>query len=90
MFSLIYTSRFKKDVKLIKRRGYDMNLLKDCILYLEDSGELPNEYQPHNLSGSYHDYWEAHIKSDWLIIWKVYPEEKEIWLTRTGTHSDLF
>jgi mRNA interferase YafQ len=90
MFSLCFTSRFKKDVKLLKRRGYDMSRLKDCILQLEAEGELSNEYQQHKLSGNYQGYWEAHIKSDWLIIWKVFHEEKEIWLTRTGTHSDLF
>ncbi len=90
MFSLNFTGRFKKDVKLMQRRGYDMNLLKECIIKLEAAGELSNEYQPHKLSGNYQDYWEAHLKSDWLIIWKAYPEEKEIWLTRTGTHSDLF
>jgi mRNA interferase YafQ len=90
MYSLNFTSRFKKDVKLMKRRGYDMNLLKECIITLEGVGELSKEYQPHKLSGNFQDYWEAHLKSDWLILWKVYPEEKEIWLTRTGTHSDLF
>lgn len=90
MFSLNYTSRFKKDVKLLQRRGYDMNLLKECILSLEADGELSKKFQPHKLSGNYQDYWEAHIKSDWLIIWKIYPVEKEIWLTRTGTHADLF
>jgi len=90
MFSLNYTNRFKKDVNLMKRRGYDMNLLKECILNLEADGELSKKFQPHKLSGNYQDYWEAHIKSDWLIIWKIYPSEKEIWLTRTGKHADLF
>lgn len=74
----------------MKRRGYDMNLLKECILNLEVDGELSEKFKPHKLSGNYQDYWEAHIKSDWLILWKIYPEEKEIWLTRTGTHADLF
>ena len=74
----------------MKRRGYDMNLLKECIIYLESDGELAKRFQPHKLSGNYHNYWEAHIKSDWLIIWKCIHAEQEIWLTRTGTHADLF
>jgi len=60
------------------------------ISVLESFGELPVEHKPHKLAGGYSGYWEAHIKSDWLLIWKVFPKENEIWLTRTGTHSDLF
>lgn len=67
-----------------------MQLLRNVIEYFENSSKLPVEYSPHKLAGNYNNYWEAHIKSDWLIIWKELIEEYEIWLTRTGTHSDLF
>ena len=67
-----------------------MDEFKKSIRLLEEFGQLPEEYQPHKLSGGYEGYWEAHIKPGWLIIWKIYPHVKEIWLTRTGTHSDLF
>lgn len=90
MFSLVYTNRFSKDVKLIQKRGYDMELLKNAIVALESQGELSAEYKPHKLSGNYAGYWEAHIKSDWIIIWQNQQDDNEIWLTRTGTHSDLF
>ena len=90
MFKLVFTNRFRKDVKLLQKRDYDMSLLKTCIQNLEEKGELPQSNKPHKLSGKYSGFWEAHIKSDWLIIWKLYINEKEIWLTRTGTHSDLF
>lgn len=90
MFQIFYTSRFRKDVKLLQKRGYDMNIIKHAILSLEDSGELPLELKPHRLSGNYAGYWEAHLKPDWLILWTILPEEKAVWLTRTGTHSDLF
>jgi mRNA interferase YafQ len=90
MFQLFYTSRFRKDVKLLQKRGYDMNILKHVIHILEDTGELPLEFKPHKLSGSYTGYWEAHLRPDWLILWTTLSEEKSIWLTRTGTHSDIF
>ena len=67
-----------------------MNLLKETICELEDNGQLSDHFLPHKLSGDFTGYWEAHLKPDWLLIWKVIPEEREIWLTRTGTHSDLF
>ena len=90
MVQLVYTNKFKKDVKLLQKRGYNMTLIKTAILLLEDTGYLPLEYTPHKLSGNYSGYLEAHIMSDWLIIWKFKSDENEIWLTRTGTHSDLF
>ncbi|MEA3496321.1 MAG: type II toxin-antitoxin system YafQ family toxin [Bacteroidota bacterium] len=90
MYQLVFTNKFRKDVKLLQKRGYDMNLLKNSIRKLEESGALPSENKPHKLAGEYSGYWEAHLKHDWLIIWKVFLNENEIWLTRTGTHSDLF
>ena len=43
MFQLVYTNRFKKDVKLLQRRGFNLELLKQSVLVLEESGELPAE-----------------------------------------------
>jgi mRNA interferase YafQ len=90
MFHLVYTNRFKKDTKALLKRGYEMSVLKINILELERNGVLDISKRPHKLSGKYNGYWEAHIKNDWLLIWKIIEEEKEIWLTRTGTHADLF
>jgi len=90
MFKLVYTNRFKKDLKRFTKRGYDFDIFKNAIAHLEKTGELPIEYRPHRLSGDLSGFWEAHIKPDWLIIWKVFLDDNEIWLTRTGTHADLF
>ena len=90
MFQLVFTNKFKKDIKLLQKRGYNTDLIKEAILLLEETGNLTLNYSPHKLSGNYSGYWEAHLKPDWLIIWKFLAEEKQIWLTRTGTHSDLF
>jgi mRNA interferase YafQ len=90
MATLVYTNRFKKDFKLLQKRGFNMDLLKTVIIALEENGELPPENSPHKLSGDYSGFWEAHIKNDWIIIWKTYQAENEIWLARSGTHSDLF
>ena len=90
MYQLVFTNQFRKDIKRIQKRGYDMNLVKEVIVLLEQTGNLPSNYLPHKLSGNYSGYWEAHIKPDWLIIWQYIQIENELWLTRTGTHSDLF
>jgi len=35
MYQIVITNRFKKDVKLLKKRGYDMELIKNVILQFE-------------------------------------------------------
>lgn len=90
MYEIVVTNQFKKDIKRLQKRGYDMNVMKEAIIKLTESGQLPPVLLPHKLSGNYFGHWEAHLKSDWLIIWKIFEEQNEIWLTRSGTHSDLF
>ena len=90
MHQLIFTNRFKKDTKLLQKRGFSVEILKRAIISLEEHGCLEQTFRPHKLSGIYSGYWEAHLRPDWLIIWKSLEERKEIWLVRTGTHSDLF
>jgi mRNA interferase YafQ len=88
MFRLAYSVQFRKDVKNLLKRNFDLSLLKQVLTELELNGSLPAVYKSHRLKGKYNDFWEAHIKPDWLIIWKT--TNVEILLTRTGTHSDLF
>jgi mRNA interferase YafQ len=90
MFNIVFTGRFRKDIKLLQKRGYQMEFIKEVIIILEETGSLPSSYSIHKLSGNYSGYWEAHVKPDWLIIWKLQEDDHEIWLTRTGSHSDLF
>lgn len=70
------------------KRGYDMQLLQDVIEILRIPDKLPDKYKDHFLKGDYAGYKECHITPDWLLIYIVY--EDELYLGRTGTHSDLF
>lgn len=90
MYKIFYTSKFKKDYKTVQKRKYNLELLREVTILLIQNGELPQKYKPHKLSGKYTDCWECHIKPDWLLIWTIDTDNLEIWLTRTGTHSDLF
>ena len=38
----------------------------------------------------YRDCEECHITPDWLLIYEIYEDELFLYLTRTGSHSDLF
>lgn len=84
------SSKFKKDYKLIKKRGYDLSLLKEVIDILANGEKLPERYHDHNLSGEYSGCRECHILPDWLLVYRIEKDLLILGLTRTGTHSDLF
>lgn len=90
MLTIKYQTAFKKDYKRIKKRGYDTRLLKKVIEMLAAGQELPGEYRDHALIGDYAGCRECHIAPDWLLVYEVIERELILYLTRTGTHSDLF
>ncbi|MDL2287988.1 type II toxin-antitoxin system YafQ family toxin [Oscillospiraceae bacterium OttesenSCG-928-F05] len=42
------------------------------------------------LKSNYNSCRERHITNDWLLIYEIAKDEQIVYLTRTGTHSDLF
>lgn len=89
-YQIEMSTRFKKDYKLAKKRGYNMSLLKEVIEILANGEELPEKYSDHPLSGDYKGSRECHIEPDWLLIYRKERDVLVLGLTRTGTHSDLF
>jgi len=75
-------------VKVAQRRGKDLSKLRELILLLAEGQPLPPRYKDHPLSGDWKHYRDCHIESDWLLIYKI--EGDDLYLVRTGTHSDLF
>lgn len=90
MLTIKYQAAFKKDYKRIVKRGYDMRLLEKVIELLANQKPLPEMNRDHQLSGDYAGCRECHITPDWLLIYEVADEELILYLTRTGSHSDLF
>ena len=90
MLTIKYQTAFKKDYKRIVKRGYDMRLLEKVIELLANQKPLPEKNRDHQLSGDYAGCRECHITPDWLLIYEVADEELILYLTRTGSHSDLF
>lgn len=84
------TSRFQKDLKRVQKRGYDISLITNIIKQLADGESLPEKNRDHALSGNFKGCRECHITPDWLLIYEVDNGELILYLTRTGTHSDLF
>lgn len=90
MYEIKPSPRFKKDMKLISRRGYDTQLITNVIKTLANGGTLDAKHRDHPLSGNFVGFRECHITPDWLLIYKIKDKELLLLLSRTGTHSDLF
>lgn len=88
MLKINSSGRFKKDLRICQERGYDLRLLEDVIDILRIPDPLPIQNKDHFLKGDYLGRKECHIAPDWLLIYEIY--EDELYLVRTGTHSDLF
>lgn len=81
-------AQFRRDVKLAQKRGKDMAKLREIILPLIKGESLPARYKDHPLGGEWSHHRDCHIEPDWLPIYKV--DGDDLYLVRTGTHSDLF
>ena len=89
-YELLSTGRFKKDLKTIMKRGYNIQLLQDVVDLLVAGIPLPEKNKDHVLTGNWNGHRECHIAPDWLLIYKIDNDVLILTLTRTGTHSDLF
>jgi mRNA interferase YafQ len=83
------TSRFKKDYKTAKKRGYDIQEIRKIIVMLANDEALPEKNRDHGLTGDWAGYRECHILNDWLLVYRKESDILVLTLTRTGTHSDL-
>ena len=90
MYEIKNTSQFKKDYKLAKRRGMDIELLKELVVKLANGEPLDVKYKDHSLSGNWIGHRECHIQPDWLLIYRYEEDVLVLTLTRMGSHSDLF
>ena len=90
MLGIVLSNRFKKDLKMAKKRGYNLDLLNDIVEKLARQEPLPKKNRDHSLTGDFIGFRECHIQTDWLLVYRVNDEELILFLTRTGTHSDLF
>lgn len=89
-YSVKPSSTFRKDLKRIEKRGYQLALLTEVIKSLANGEDLPLKYRDHCLSGDYSSCRECHITPDWLLIYELTESDLILYLMRTGTHSDLF
>ena len=90
MLKIVPSNRFKRDLKQAVKRRLNLDLLNTVVTMLAEEKDLPPKYRDHELSGGYSGFRECHIQPNWLLIYRIEALELELYLFRTGTHSDLF
>ena len=89
-YKLILTGKFKKSLKLAKKRGLDISLMENVVDTLQQGLPLDEKYRDHELKGTYKGFRECHIQPDWLLIYLLENVILTLTLVDTGTHADLF
>ena len=90
MLEIVLSNQFRKDLKLAAKRGYNLKLLNDIVDKLANGEALPEKNRDHSLTGRYAGFRECYIQPDWLLVYRVEAAALILFLSRTGTHSDLF
>ena len=90
MLEIVPSNQFRKDLKLARKRGLKIERPKEVVNILAEQKKLEDKYRDHGLSGEYKGFRECHIEPDWLLVYRIDEDVLELFLFRTGSHSDLF
>jgi len=89
MYSLEYSSQFKKDFKKVIRMPIpDIVEIGNIISKLQRGEFLEPKHVDHPLTGNWSDFRDCHIKPDLVLIYRI--SDGRLQLTRIGSHSELF
>ena len=90
-YAIRQTSRYKKSLKKMLKRGKDINKITAVVRTLAMGETLPPQHKDHALSGDLEGLRDCHIENDWILLY-FYSTDGELilTLTDTGSHSDLF
>ena len=89
-YELVLTNKFKKSLRLARKRGLDILKLEYVVDTLLQGMPLEAKYHDHELKGKYSGFRECHIQQDWLLIYLIEEDVVTLTLVDTGSHADLF
>ena len=92
MRTIIFSTQYKKDIKLARKRNLPEEELNKVVFSLANDIPLAAKYHDHELSGLFQGFRECHIKPNWLLMYRKTSDGtlQILELVRTGSHSDLF
>jgi mRNA interferase YafQ len=89
---LVFTRRFERDFRRLKKRLAPQVLDYDTLEYLfellQSGSRLPEAFREHSLRGDLAGFLECHIDADCLLIYRVM--RSRVVLHPIGTHNELF
>jgi len=89
---LVFTRRFERDFRRVKKRlapqGVDYDTLEYLFELLQSGVALPEAFRQHSLRGELAGFLECHIDADCLLIYRV--TRSRVVFHRIGTHNELF
>jgi mRNA interferase YafQ len=90
MLKPFYTKPFRKERKLMRKRGRDLDKLGEVIRMIINEQPLPPERENHPLHGKWRGALGCHIQGDWVLIYQINDAARTVTFHHTGSHSDLF
>jgi len=88
MKNVSQTTQFARDIKRMRKRGKNLEKLREIVKLLTSEKPLHPKHRDHALIGEWSPSRDCHIEPDWILIYTA--DETTLRLERTGTHSDLF
>ena len=63
------TTRFRRDLRRMRRRGKDVQKLQAIVRLLVQEQPLAPRHRDHPLGGDWLGYRDCHIEPDWLLTY---------------------
>ncbi|MDR3019550.1 MAG: type II toxin-antitoxin system YafQ family toxin [Treponema sp.] len=89
MLDPLYTKPFRKQFRLMKKRGMDISKLIEVMDMIINEIPLLPKHRNHPLQGKWEGSFDCHIQGDWVLIYKLNTTVRTVTFQSTGTHSDL-
>ena len=90
MLKYTYAKLFRKERKLMGKRGRDLSKLTEVMRMIVNEEPLPPERENHPLHGRWKRSLGCHIQGDWVLIYRINNETHTVTFQSTGSHADLF
>jgi mRNA interferase YafQ len=87
-YTIIPTTRYLKDVKRLKRQGFDSDKVKVAVIALANGKLLPAKYRDHSMTSS-GNLRNCHIAPDVVLLYETDRDNSTLTLFRVGSQSDL-
>ncbi len=87
--NIVYYNNMKKSFRKLLLNGFDARILEVALEWIKANKTPPiDRYKDHPLSGNLKGWWDLHLKSDLILVYRV--EGDDIYLLDIGTHNQVF